>query len=181
MQFGLLLPAELSSWKGVRKFGETPEPRTRKQVGGLGSSHWSETVLPAGRKLSCVRFLKQTPAQRPMDGSSFPGSAWGCMQRGSASHCRVRAPKIWVPRRSLGTRKKEGNMGLFSKPEAEAVEVNGRAPMCLICGHGRFNKRAALLQKTGESWLINLGCCRCMCWVRDDYGLVHWFLPKEYR
>ena len=71
-------------------------------------------------------------------------------------------------------------MGLSSKPYPEEVEVNGRALKCLICGHDRFNKREALLN-TPTMTLFKLDWANASgtCWVCDDCGFIHWFLPKE--
>jgi predicted nucleic-acid-binding Zn-ribbon protein len=67
--------------------------------------------------------------------------------------------------------------GLFSEPEAEAVEVDDRVLKCLICGHDRFNMREAQLNTSGMSqfgldFLNTSGACA----VCDNCGFIHWFL-----
>jgi predicted nucleic-acid-binding Zn-ribbon protein len=70
-------------------------------------------------------------------------------------------------------------MGLFSKPEPEAVKVAGRVLTCLICGHARFNKREAQLHTSGMTF-INLDFLNA-CYVAvvcDKCGFIHWFVAN---
>lgn len=71
-------------------------------------------------------------------------------------------------------------MGLFSKSEAEAVEVTGRVLKCLICGHDRFNKRKAQLNTANMTFLgLDFFNAAGVCLVCDNCGFIHWFVPNS--
>ncbi len=70
-------------------------------------------------------------------------------------------------------------MGLFSKPEAEAVEVVGQGLKCLICGHDRFIKREAQLNTSNMTFFgLDWANASGECVVCENCGFIHWFLPK---
>ena len=70
-------------------------------------------------------------------------------------------------------------MGLFSTPEPEPLEVDGRAVKCLVCGHDRFHKREAQLNTAGMTFLkLDWANESGTCFVCDHCGFIHWFVPK---
>jgi len=59
-----------------------------------------------------------------------------------------------------------------------SVDIQGKPLACVVCGHGEFNRRRALLNTRGATFFgmdfLNqaatiLACGRC--------GYVHWFVP----
>jgi len=74
-------------------------------------------------------------------------------------------------------------MPFFSKEEPEQpepVEILDRPLRCAICGHHRFWRREAQLH-TALGTVLNLDWAApsATCYVCDDCGYIHWFLPKQ--
>lgn len=69
-------------------------------------------------------------------------------------------------------------MGLFSKVEAEEVQIAGRPLRCEICHHTRFYSREGKIQTTGMTFFdLDWANASATCLVCEQCGYVHWFLP----
>jgi predicted nucleic-acid-binding Zn-ribbon protein len=68
-------------------------------------------------------------------------------------------------------------MSQSSKPES--YEVQGRPLKCQLCNHHEFLRREGQLNTRAASFFnLDWANTSAICFVCDNCGYIHWFLPK---
>lgn len=69
-------------------------------------------------------------------------------------------------------------MGLFTRHEAQEIQILGNMLRCEICHHGRFYSREGKIQTTAMTFFdLDWANASATCLVCERCGYVHWFLP----
>lgn len=73
-------------------------------------------------------------------------------------------------------------MGLFSKKEPEQIFVREQQLQCAVCRYDRFWTREAQLHTAVATFFdMEWAGESAACFVCDNCGYIHWFIPRLMR
>jgi predicted nucleic-acid-binding Zn-ribbon protein len=67
-----------------------------------------------------------------------------------------------------------------SQPQIQSYTVGGKALQCQVCSHDKFWQREAQLNTATATFFgFDWANKSAVCYVCDNCGYIHWFLPKK--